>query len=123
MRSRVAVVVGVGILIAAFGGEARSQTPNRKYDDEGVIAKIVTATDAEKKDGLLATITLKDGKTSIRITGDTKLQAQKCKLVENVTADALKEGAQVSVWFVGKPDKSDPPTVKAEGVLIFPGKN
>jgi hypothetical protein len=115
--------VAVGFVLWAASGDVRSQTPNGKYDDEGVIVKIVPATDAEKKDGLLATITLKDGKNSIRITGDTKLQAQKGKLVENVTADALKEGAQVSVWFLGKPDKSDPPTVKAEGVLIFPAKN
>jgi hypothetical protein len=104
-------------------GDARARTPNRKFDVEGTIAKIVPATDAEKKDGLLATITLKDMDTVIQITKDTDLQRQMGKLVENATADALKEGGHVSVWLKGTPEKTDPPKVKAEGVLIFPGKN
>jgi hypothetical protein len=122
MRRIAAPVLFCVLLLGASARDAPARTPNRKYDAEGIIAKVVPATEVEKKDGLVATIALKDMDTVIQVTKDTDLQRQMGKLVENAAADALKEGGHVSVWFAGTPEESDPPKVKAEGVLIFPGK-
>src|ERR1700687_2762525 len=114
------IVAGLfGLLLVAAVGPAQAPDRNRKFDSEGSVAKIVPATDAEKKDGIVATIILKDKELTIQITKETELQIAKGKLVEKGTADDLKKDDRVSVWFEGKPDKSDPPKVKAERVMIF----
>src|SRR6266849_1227743 len=108
-----------GFLLVVAVGRAQAPDRTRKFDSEGTIAKIVTPTDAEKKDGIVATLVLKDKDLTIQITKETELQIAKGKLVEKGTADDLKKDDRVSVWFAGKPDKSDPPKVKAERVMIF----
>ena len=99
-----------------------SAAPIRKFDVAGVIARVVPASDAEKKQGILATITLQDAGETIQITKETELNRQMGKLVPKATLDDLKEGRQVSVWILGKPEKTDPLKGKAEAVLIFPKK-
>jgi len=117
---RCVIMAGLfGFLLVAAVGHAQAPDCTRKFDSEGSIAKIVPATDAEKKDGIVATIVLKDKDLTIQITKETELQIAKGKLVEKGTADDLKKDDRVSVWFEGKPDKSDPPNVKAERVMIF----
>jgi hypothetical protein len=107
------------LLVVVNAGDAQTPDRTRKFDSEGTISKIVPATEAEKKDGILATITLKDRETTVQITKETELQIAKGKLVEKGTADDLKKDDRVSVWFEGTPDKSDPPKVKAARVMIF----
>jgi hypothetical protein len=99
---------------------ARAPLPIRRFDVEGTIARIVPATGDQKKDGILATVTLKGQDLTIQITRDTPLQRQNGKLVDDITVDALQKGAKVSIWLKDKPEKSAS-TVKAEGVLVFPG--
>jgi hypothetical protein len=115
----------VGVSLFAFlsavvaVGSARAADRTRRFDSEGTIVKVTPATDAEKKDGILATITFKDREITVQITKETELQIAKGKLVEKGSADDLKKDDRISVWFEGKPDKSDPPRVKAERVMIF----
>jgi hypothetical protein len=121
-RSVSLIVFLFAAALAAWGVStcwAHAPTPNRQYDAEGTIARIVPATKEQKKDGVLATFTLKGQDLTIQVTRDTALQRQNGKLVDDITVDAVKKGAKVSVWFKEKPEKSDS-TVKAEGVLVFP---
>src|SRR5262249_41362835 len=54
----------------------------RLPDQEGSIDANLSPTEAEKKDGILATLKLKGVKTAILVTRDTELQFAKGKLVE-----------------------------------------
>jgi hypothetical protein len=108
MRGMIVVSL-FGLMLVAAVGPAQAPDRTRKFDSEGTIAKIAPASDAEKKDGIVATIVLKDKNLTIQITKETELQIAKGKLVEKGTADDLKKDDRVSVWFEGKPDKSDPP--------------
>jgi hypothetical protein len=121
MHMRGILAASVLIFLVAVATVATAQAPDRtrKFDSEGTFAKIIPATDAEKKEGILASMVLKDKDLTIQITKETELQIAKGKLVEKGTVDDLKKDDRVSVWYKDKPDNSDPPKVKAERVMIF----
>jgi hypothetical protein len=121
LKMRDIIAAGLVGYFLAVTAVTNAQAPerNRKFDGEGSVAKIIPATDAEKKEGIVATMVLKDKDLTIQITNKTELQIAKGKLVEKGSADDLKKEDRVSVWYKGKPDKSDAPNVKAERVMIF----
>ena len=101
------------VLIIFDTGTAGAVLPIRKPDAEAVVVKVVPATDAEKKTGVVVTIFLKDRKDGIPVAKDTPVHRQMGKLAPLAEAGDIKEGRKVSVWI-------DARTGRAEGVLIFP---
>jgi hypothetical protein len=96
-------------LIAA----ATAALPVRKPDHtDAVVEKVVEPTAAEKKDGVLLTVFLKDRKAGVVVKKDTPIHKQMGKLVPTAEAKDIKVDAKVSVWV-------DETTNVAEGVLIF----
>jgi hypothetical protein len=93
-------------------GAATAALPNRKYDLHAVVAKLVPATKAEKKAGIVVTVFLKGRKKGVPVTKDTAIHRQMGKLVPNAAVDDIKVGSKVSVWLDSKKGV-------AEGVLIF----
>lgn len=112
MRS-IVVVGTLAVLGLAFGAEAPTRSPERM----GKIVKIVLATPAEKEQGVLATITINDGKEDVpvSITTDTKLWISKGKLGEAGKPEDFKVGEQVSVWL----KKDDKGKLKTEQFMVF----
>ncbi len=99
----------------------QSQAPTRGPERTGTIVKIVLATADEKKQGLLATITVKDGvvEVPVRITADTRLWISKGKLGDVAKPGDFKVGEPVSVWL--KTEASG--RVKTEQFMSFrPGE-
>jgi hypothetical protein len=100
-------------LIVLGTGAANAALPIRKPDSEAVVERVVPATDAEKKAGVLVTMFLKDRKDGIPVAKDTPVHRQMGKLVPVAEAADIEAGQKVSVWLDAK-------TGRAEGVLIFP---
>lgn len=101
------------ITLVACVAVASAALPTRKPEHtDAVVEKVVEPTDAEKKDGIVLTIFLKDRKAGIVIKKETPIHLQMGKLVPTAEAKDIKADSKVSVW-VG--DKSD----VSEGVLIF----
>jgi hypothetical protein len=112
-------VLGSALLFVAFARDARSQPPGRNPDVHSTITKIMKPSEEDKKNGILATITVKDSDVAVQITKGTRFQIARGKLVEEGTVDALVVGDRVSAWFEGKPTKTDPPQVKAGTLILF----
>jgi hypothetical protein len=111
MRTSFAGVLCVAVALNTASA-AVAGLPIRKYDAEGVVEKVVPATDAEKKAGVLVVVFLKDRKAAVPVTKDTPLHRQMGKLVPMAETSDIKVGSKVSVWVDAKG--------VAEGVLIFP---
>jgi WD40 repeat protein len=93
----------------------------RSPDREGHVATIRPATDAEKKDGILAVLTLGGRKGPILVTRKTELQFAKGKLVEEATPASFVKGDHISVWLPGGPQNIT--SARAELIIIFrPGR-
>jgi hypothetical protein len=93
-------------------GAATAALPIRKYDLHADVEKVVPATDAEKKAGIVATVFVKGRKEGVPIGKSTDIHRQMGKIVPNAEVADIKPGAKVSIWV----------NVKgvAEAVLIFP---
>lgn len=102
-----------GFVIVYLACAASAVLPTRKYDLHEVVEKVVPATEAEKKDGILATVFLKDRKEGVPVTKDTAIHIQMGKLVPAGEVGDIKAGSKVSIWLDAKKGV-------AEGVLIFP---
>src|SRR5262249_34187452 len=94
-------------------GAATAGLPNREYDLEAVVEKVVPATDAEKKEGIVATVFLMGRKEGVPINKNTAIHRQMGKLVPDAEVGDIKPGSKVSIWVDSKKGV-------AEGVLIFP---
>jgi hypothetical protein len=101
------------VLVTLSTGAAYAALPIRKPDAEAVVAKVVPASDAEKKAGVVVTVFLKDRKDGVPVTKETAVHRQMGKLVPVAEAGDIKDGQKVSIWI-------DAGTGRAEGVLIFP---
>ena len=101
------------LAVVCLIGSAFAALPIRKPEAEGVVEKVMPATEAEKKAGIVVTIFLKDRKVGVPITKTTAIHRQMGKLVPLAELGDIKEGSRVSVWVDAK-------TGVAEGVLIFP---
>jgi hypothetical protein len=112
MRSH--ITSSVCLVLIIFGTDtAGAALPIRKPDAEAVVAKVVPATDAEKKAGVVVTVYLKERKDGIPVAKDTPVHRQMGKLVPLAEAGDIKEGQKVRVWI-------DARAGRAEGVLSFP---
>jgi hypothetical protein len=101
------------LAVAAFAATASAALPIRKPDHtDAVVEKVVEPTEAERKDGVLVTIFLKDRKAGVVVKKDTPIHKQMGKLVPTAEAKDIKVDSKVSVWVDAKTDV-------AEGVLIF----
>jgi hypothetical protein len=109
LSTRVLALV-LGICTA---GSAAAALPIRAPEVEATVVKVVPATEAEKKNGVVATLFLKDQKNGIQVMRETAIHKQMGKLVPLVEASEIKAGQKLSVWTKAKSDR-------AEGVLIFP---
>jgi hypothetical protein len=106
--------------LGVFVAGARSQVPVGRYPDvEGKVSRIVPAGEAQRKTGVLGTLSVKGKDVQVLLTRDTFLQISKGKLVEDATVRSFVVGDRVSVWYAGRPTKTNPPQVKAKAVLIF----
>src|SRR5262249_14932115 len=76
--------------IGAIPDNGPPSNRTRSPDLEGRIAKITAATEAEKKQGILAIVTLDGDKTSVQITRETELQISAGKLVEEASVKSLE---------------------------------
>jgi hypothetical protein len=101
------------LTVVCLIGVAPAALPNRKYDLNEVVEKVVPATEAQKKEGLVVTVFLKGRKEGVPINKDTAIHRQMGKLVPEAEVGDIKVGVKVSVWLDSK-------TGVAEGVLIFP---
>jgi hypothetical protein len=101
------------VAVIGFVGAAGAALPIRMYDVEGVVEKVVPATEAEKKEGVLVTVFLKDRKEGVAVTKNTAVHLQMGKLVPVAEVGDIKKGSKLSVWVKDKGSV-------AEGVLIFP---
>lgn len=99
--------------VIAFAAIASAALPVRKPDHTAaVVEKVVEPSEAEKKDGVLVTLFLKDGKSGVVVKKETPIHLQMGKLVPTAEAKDIKVDSKVSVWV-------DANTNVAEGVLIF----
>ncbi len=105
--------LGVAAVLLTAGAAVAALPIRPPEEVDAVVVKVVPATEAEKKAGVLVTIFLKDRKDGVPVTKDTVVNRQMGKLVPLVEASAIEKGQKLSVWV-------DPKTGKAEGVLIFP---
>jgi hypothetical protein len=101
------------LVLFCMVGAATAAIPIRKYDIHEVIAKVVPATEAEKKEGVLVTVFFKGRKEGVRVTKDTAIHRQMGKLVPEAEARDITAGQKLSVWVGDKKGV-------AEAVLIFP---
>jgi hypothetical protein len=101
------------LAVVCLLGAATAALPNRKYDLHAVVAKVVPATKAQKKAGIVVTVFLKGRKKGVPVTKDTAIHRQMGKLVPSAKVVDIKAGSKVSVWLDSKKGV-------AEGVLIFP---
>jgi hypothetical protein len=120
MRFKVVVGLLGALLFAASVSGLRAQPPVGKSPDlyENV-TKITKASEEEQKKGILATITIKGSDVIVQITKETQIPISKGKLEEKGSLDDLKVGDRVSVWYMGKVEKSDPARATAYMVMIF----
>ncbi len=108
------IAAALCVAVAALAVPATNAAlPIRKPDVEAVVEKVVPATEAERKAGVVVTVFLKDRKDGVQVSKDTAVHRQMGKLVPVVEAGEIKAGLKVSVWIDSK-------TGAAEGVLIFP---
>jgi hypothetical protein len=101
------------LAVLCLVGAVTAALPIRKYDLHAIVEKVVPATDAEKKEGVVATVFLKGRKEGVPIHKDTAIHLQMGKLVPEAEVGDVKVGSKVSVWVDSKKGV-------AEGVLIFP---
>jgi Protein of unknown function (DUF3221) len=110
------------LILSTTVSELRAQPPvGRSPDLYENVTKITKASEEEQKKGILATITIKGSDVIVQITKETQLPISKGKLEEKGTLDDLKVGDRVSVWYMGKVEKSDPARATAYMVMIFRG--
>jgi hypothetical protein len=101
-------------VVLCLAGGVFAALPIRKPDAvDVVVEKVVPATGAEKKQGVVVTVFLKGRKAGIPVSKQTPIHIQMGKLVPFGKVDDLKPGSKVSIWV-------DARTRRAEGVLIFP---
>jgi len=101
-------------LLACLVGDASAALPIRKPDlTDAVVEKVVAATEAEKKEGVVVILFFKDSKKGVPIKKNTAIHRQMGKLVPLAEVGEILAGSRVSVWV-------DSRKGKAEGVLIFP---
>jgi hypothetical protein len=118
MRFTVTAALCCAALCWVAAGESRAQPPKRSPDIYAPVAKVVPATDAEKKDGTLAWVTLKGSDLRVQITTTTKVRIQKGRLEDAGKAEDVKVGDVVSIWHGGSAE-TDPPKTIAEFIIIF----
>jgi hypothetical protein len=106
-------IVASCLALVCLIGAATARLPIRKYDLYTVVEKVVPATGAEKKDGIVVTVFLKGRKEGVPINKDTAIHRQMGKLVPEAEVGDIKAGSMVSIWIDSKKGV-------AEGVLIFP---
>lgn len=95
------IVMAMLTLVLSRLSAVRSEPPTRSPERTGTIVKIVLATEAQKKEGILATITIKDKgvELPVPITADTRLWISKGKLGQVAKPGDFQVGEPVSVWF------------------------
>src|SRR3954471_11984621 len=101
------------LAVVCLVGVATASLPIRKFDLHAEVEKVVPATDAQKKAGLVVTVFLKGREQGVPVHKDTAIHLQMGKLVPEAEVGDIKPGLKVSVWL-------DPKKGVAEGVLIFP---
>jgi len=100
------------VAVVCLIGAATAALPIRKYDWHAVVEKVVPATAAQKKKGLVVTVFLMGRKQGVPVHKETAIHRQMGKLVPDAAVGDIKAGLRVSVWVDAKG--------VAEGVLIFP---
>src|SRR5262249_47770797 len=105
------------LALLSVGATVHAAAPTRSPERTGKIVKIAAPTDAEKKDGILATITVKDkdAKFLVQITADTILFISKGKDGDVGKVGDFKVGDPVSVWF----KKDDSGKQRTEQLMAF----
>lgn len=101
------------LALVCLVGTATAALPIRRFDLHEAVEKVVLATDAQKKEGIVATVFVKGRKEGVPISKDTPIHRQMGKLVPEAGVADIKPGAKVSIWLLPKKGV-------AEGVLIFP---
>jgi hypothetical protein len=116
MRSVINIAILV-LMLCSITAVHSDPAPTRGPERTGKIAKIVLATEAEKKEGILATITIKDkdAELFVQVTTDTKLWISKGKLGDIAKPSDFQVGEPVSVWF----KKDDKGKIRTEQVMSF----
>jgi len=100
------------VAVVCLIGAATAALPIRKYDWHAVVEKVVPATAAQKKDGIVVTVFLTGRKQGVPVHKETSIHRQMGKLVPEAEVADIKPGAKVSIWVNAKG--------VAEAVLIFP---
>jgi Protein of unknown function (DUF3221) len=116
---RVPAFLAALLLFSIVRGLQAQPPVGRSPDLYENVTKITKASEEEQKKGILATITIKGSDVIVQITKETQLPISKGKLEEKGSLDDLKVGDRVSVWYMGKVEKSDPARATAYMVMIF----
>jgi hypothetical protein len=105
-------LVAICLALVCLIGAATAAIPIRRFDLHAAVEKVVPATDAQKKEGIVATVFVKGRKEGVPVGKGTDIHRQMGKLVPDATVEEIKPGAKVSIWVNAKD--------VAEAVLIFP---